>query len=56
MLHTWHHAPAGKKFRDRQSRHDYDVVRLSEHDLGKAAVTDADLLLRVARHTDVLID
>jgi hypothetical protein len=38
VLHMWHHAPADKKFRDRQSRHYYDVVRLYEHELGKAAV------------------
>src|SRR5262249_48027287 len=29
-LHMWYHAPADKKFRDRQSRHYYDVVRLYE--------------------------
>ena len=28
ILHMWHHAPADKKFRDRQSRHYYDVVQL----------------------------
>lgn len=28
ILHMWHYAPADKKFRDRQSRHYYDVVRL----------------------------
>jgi hypothetical protein len=50
VLHMWHHAPADKKFRDRQSRHYYDVVRLYEHELGKAAVKDIDLLLKVARH------
>ncbi|SIO57326.1 Nucleotidyl transferase AbiEii toxin, Type IV TA system [Singulisphaera sp. GP187] len=53
MLHMWHHAPAEKKFRDRQSRHYYDVVRLYEHALGKAAVKDTDLLLKVARHKEV---
>ncbi len=53
VLHMWHHAPADKKFRDRQSRHYYDVVRLYEHELGKAAVRDTDLLLKVARHKEV---
>ncbi len=53
VLHMWHHAPADKKFRDRQSRHYYDVVRLYEHELGKAAVKDTDLLLKVARHKEV---
>jgi len=36
LLHMWHHAPGNKKFRDRQSRHYYDVVRMYEHGLGKA--------------------
>lgn len=53
LLHMWHHAPTDKKFRDRQSRHYYDVVRLYEHDLGKAAVKDIELLLKVARHKEV---
>jgi hypothetical protein len=53
VLHMWHHAPPEKKFRDRQSRHYYDVVRLYEHELGKAAIRDTDLLLKVARHKDV---
>ncbi len=53
VLHMWHHAPPEKKFRDRQSRHYYDVVRLYEHELGKAALKDIDLLLKVARHKEV---
>jgi hypothetical protein len=53
VLHMWHHAPADKKFRDRQSRHYYDVVRLYENDLGKAAIKDIELLLKVARHKEV---
>jgi hypothetical protein len=53
LLHMWHHAPADKKFRDLQSRHYYDVVRLYEHGLGKAAVRDTGLLLKVARHKEV---
>ena len=53
LLHMWHHAPADKKFRDRQSRHFYDVVRLYEHGLGKVAMKDIDLLLKVARHKEV---
>jgi hypothetical protein len=53
VLHMWHHAPADKKFRDRQSRHYYDVVRLYEHELGKAAIRDVELLLKVARHKEV---
>jgi len=53
VLHMWHHAPADKRFRDRQSRHYYDVVRLYERGLGKAAVKDTELLLKVARHKEV---
>jgi hypothetical protein len=53
VLHMWHHAPPDKKFRDRQSRHYYDVVRLYEHELGKAAIKDTALLLSVARHKTV---
>lgn len=53
VLHMWHHAPADKKFRDRQSRHYYDVVRLYEHDWGKVAIRDIELLLKVARHKEV---
>jgi len=53
ILHMWHHAPAAKRFRDRQSRHYYDVVRLYENGSGRAAVKDIDLLLKVARHKEV---
>lgn len=53
VLHMWHHAPIDKKFRDRQSRHYYDVVRLYEHELGKAAIRDTELLLKVACHKEV---
>ncbi len=50
ILHAWHHAPTDKPFRDRQSRHYYDLVRLYEHALGKAAINDITLLLQVAQH------
>jgi hypothetical protein len=53
VLHMWHHAPADRKFRDRQSRHYYDVVRLYQHELGKTAIRDTELLLKVARHKEV---
>jgi hypothetical protein len=53
VLHMWHNAPADKKFRDRQSRHYYDVVQLYKHESGKAAIKDTDLLLKVARHKEV---
>jgi hypothetical protein len=53
VLHTWYHAPADKKFRDRQSRHYYDLVRLYEHEAGQAAMKNLDLLRKVARHKEV---
>lgn len=53
LLHMWHHAPSTKRLRDRQSRHYYDVVQLYQHDLGRAAVQDTDLLLSVARHKKI---
>ncbi|HTU18197.1 MAG TPA: nucleotidyl transferase AbiEii/AbiGii toxin family protein [Gemmataceae bacterium] len=53
VLHMWHHAPADKKFRDRQSRHYYDVVRLYEHGLGKTAIRDTELLRKVVQHKEV---
>jgi hypothetical protein len=45
--------PADRKFRDRQSQHYYDVGRLYQHALGKATITVAELLLKVARHQKV---
>lgn len=53
ILHMWHHAPADKKFRDRQSRHYFDVARLYQHKLGMAAIKDIGLLSKVARHKEV---
>lgn len=53
LLHAWHHAPADKPFRDRQSRHYYDVVCLYEKGIGKVALRDTNLLLKVAEHKDV---
>lgn len=50
ILHAWCHAPADKAFRDRQSRHYYDLVRLYEHESGKAAIKNIELLLKVAEH------
>jgi len=52
ILHGWCNAPADKKLQDRQSRHYYDLVRLFEHDVGKAALKDTDLLIKVAGHKE----
>jgi predicted nucleotidyltransferase component of viral defense system len=53
LLHAWHHAPADKVFRDRQSRHYYDVVRLYVLGRAKEALKDVELLGKVARHKEV---
>lgn len=53
LLHAWYHTPSHKKFRDRQSRHYYDVVRLYEHGVGQRAMTDLTLLQQVAQHKSV---
>ena len=53
ILHAWHHAPANKILRDRQSRHYYDLVRMYEHGIGREAMKDTELLLKVAAHKSV---
>lgn len=53
ILHVWHHAPADKVLRDRQSRHYYDLVRMYEHGIGREAMRNTDLLLKVAHHKSV---
>jgi hypothetical protein len=53
ILHAWHHAPAGKVLRDRQSRHYYDLVRMYEHGIGREAMKNTDLLLKVAEHKSI---
>ena len=53
ILHMWYHAGQDKPFRDRQSRHYYDVVMLYEQGIGKRALADMDLLDKVAQHKKV---
>jgi len=53
ILHVWHHAPTDKILRDRQSRHYYDMVRMFEHGIGRAAMKNTDLLLEVAKHKSI---
>lgn len=53
ILHVWHHAPADKVLRDRQSRHYYDLVRMYEHGIGCEAMKNTDLLLKVAKHKSI---
>ena len=49
----WFHADPEKKLGDRQSRHYYDVARLYQGDIGKAAIRDTELLKAVSRHKEV---
>jgi hypothetical protein len=53
LLHMWHYAPQDKHFRDRQSRHYYDVACMYDHEVGRRAVQDVVLLAEVARHKSV---
>ncbi|MCL2825471.1 MAG: nucleotidyl transferase AbiEii/AbiGii toxin family protein, partial [Polyangiaceae bacterium] len=53
ILHMWYHAPADKSLRDRQSRHYYDLVRMYQHGIGRDAMKNTDLLLKVAEHKSV---
>lgn len=53
LLHMWHYAPQDKHFRDRQSRHYYDVACLYDHEVGRQAIGDVALLAEVARHKSV---
>lgn len=52
-LHAWHYAPADKTLGGRYSRHFYDVVRMYEVGVGRAAIKDADLLAKVTEHKAV---
>lgn len=53
ILHMWHHAPADKPFRDRQSRHYYDLAMLVGQEIGTKALANHALLLDVAKHKSV---
>ena len=50
VLHACHYAPATRPLRVRQSRHYYDVARLYEAGIGKAALREPELLRLVAAH------
>jgi len=53
ILHMWHHAPLDKPFRDRRSRHYYDLAMLINQEIGVRAMQDHALLLQVAKHKSV---
>ncbi len=50
ILHSWHHAPADRPLRDRQSRHYFDVAKLYQSSQGQAALRNLSLLRSVAEH------
>lgn len=50
MLHRLHHRAESKPLGKRQSRHYYDLFRLSNHDAGRRALEDIQLLRDVVDH------
>lgn len=56
ILHKWHHTPAMKSFKDRQSRHYYDLVRMYQHPSTQRAIQDTQLLAQVVRHKEVFFE
>ena len=52
-LHAWHYAPADKRLGDRYSRHFYDIACMYETAVGKSAIQDIKLLLKVVEHKKV---
>jgi hypothetical protein len=50
LLHADYHRPAHKASMERVSRHFYDLYRLSQHEIGRQALTRLDLLKRVVTH------
>jgi len=53
ILHAWYHTSEKKILRERQSRHYYDLVRMYEHGIGREAMKNTELLLKVAEHKSV---
>lgn len=50
ILHTEYHRPAEKPTGERRARHYYDLALLAETEYGQRALTQLDLLERVATH------
>jgi hypothetical protein len=50
LLHAYFHRPADKPLADGQSRHYYDLCRLSQQDIGRQALERIELLERVVAH------
>ena len=53
LLHKWYHAGADKRFPDRQSRHYYDLYRLSQSPVRAKALSQLSLLTSVSEHKRV---
>jgi hypothetical protein len=53
VLHACCQCPEGKPWKERQSRYFYDVAQLYEAGIGKRALSDLDLLKKVAAHQAV---
>jgi hypothetical protein len=53
LLHQEHHRPNGTQTPARYSRHYYDLAMLADHEDGKEAIQDVELLTQVANHKSV---
>ena len=53
ILHRLHHHPKNKRLGPRMARHYYDLFRLAQHDLGRKALADTNLLAEVVEHTSL---
>lgn len=53
LLHKWYHAGSDKRFPDRQSRHYYDLYRLSQSPVREKAISQLSLLTSVAEHKQI---
>lgn len=54
--HAEFHRPSTARMPDRYARHYADFARLWEHELGRRAATDRDMLLAVAKHKAMFFD
>lgn len=53
ILHALFHQSPSKPIQNRQSRHFYDLFQLANHQIGRTAVQQLDLLARVATYKNV---
>jgi hypothetical protein len=53
LLHAWYHAGADRRYPDRQSRHFYDLYRLSQSPVRERALGQLSLLSAVAQHKQI---